>query len=338
MPLEIKTHYILELLMRAFPRLVHGRYGQKATLPKRAGKTMEWRQFGALAAIDTPLSEASWGYGGTIPAPQDPTVTNITASPDFYGAYIEYTDDLEMFAIDDVVANYSEVLGEQAGKSMDLLTRAILVAANNNLTYGGNATGVSSLAAGDVMTFKVWAEAYGKLLAEEALPVDGQNYGSVTHPHVWVDMVQDDDIHKSFEAMSRNGKNPFETGVIGVLLNVVINVTSNAYTVSNAGTNGDGTGYYTIFFGKEAFGTFGIEGMTPKDVQLSGEPSRPGGLTGEKINTINFIMKGIGQSGIADPLDEIGTIGWKFHWGGKVLNEDWLSIAITTASLGTQPT
>jgi N4-gp56 family major capsid protein len=338
MPLEIKTHYILQLLKRALPRLIHGRYGQKATLPKRAGKTMEWRKFGELDAVTAALSESSWGYGGTIPAPEDPTVTNITADPAFYGSYVEYSDDLEMMAIDDIVANYSDVLGEQAGRSADLLTRAVLVAANNNLTYGGDATGVGSLAAGDVMTFKVWAEAFGKLLAEEAMPVDGQNYGAIIHPHVWVDMVQDDDIHKSFEAQSRNSKNPFETGIIGVLLQVVINVSSLAYTTSNAGGNADGTAYYTIFFGAEAFGTFGIEGKTPNEMQLSGEPSRPGNMTGQKINTINFIMKGIGESGIADPLDEIGTIGWKFHKGEKVLNEDWLSIAITTASLGTQPT
>lgn len=339
LPDQIKTHYLMRLLMRAYPRLVHGRFAQKATLPKRAGRTLEWRRFGSLPNVLTPLSEAAWGYGGTIPAPVDPTQSTITASPAFYGAYMEYTDDVELQSIDPLLEVFTDLLGEQAGKSVDTLTRNVLAASLTNVVYGGDATDVSELATGDNMNFQVFANAAGTLLGNDAIPVDGDLFPVIMHPYIWVDLIQDDDIHKAFAAASNSGGgNQFTSGYIGDLLGFRIYMTSNANVENTGGGNGDGDVYYTIFLGQEAFGTFGLEGASPKDAQLTTDGSRPGNQTGQKIRTVDFMFVNPADINQANPLGEIGMAGWKINWGGKVLQDAWIVIALTLASLGAQPT
>ncbi len=339
LPNQIKTHYLMKLLMRAYPRLVHGRFSQKASIPKRTGKTLEWRRFGDLPEVLTPLNETAWGYGGTIPAPVDPTQTNITASPSMYGSYMEWSDDVELMAIDPLVEVFADLLGEQAGKSVDTLTRNIIAASLTNVVYGGNATSVGTLATGDVLTFQVFANALGTLMGNEAIPFDGDKFPCILHPYTWVDLIQDEDIHKVFQAASHaEGKNQFTTGYIGDLLGAKLYMTSNANVTTNGGPNADGDVYYTIFLGQEAFGTFGLEGMTPRDAQLTSDGSKPGNQTGQKIRTVDFMFVDSSNINQANPLGEIGMSGWKINWGGTVLQSAWIVIALTTATLGTQPT
>lgn len=339
LPNEVKTHYLMRLLMRAYPRLVHGRFAQKATLPKRAGDKLEYRKFSALTDVTAPLNESAFGYGGTVPAPQNVAQTRIEAQVNEYGAYIEYSDDVEMQSIDPVVENYSDLLGEQAGKSIDTITRSAIVAGANVFLYGGNATSAATLQQGDVMSFGLFAECLGTLMGNEARTIEGDKYPVVMHPHTWVDMVQDEVVHKAFDNAGRTGgRDPFNTGYIGDLLQGKIYVTSRAYVANDAGANGDGDSYHTYFFGADAYGTFGVEGMTASDAQFNGEASAPGNLTGEKIRTINLIVKEIGSAGTKDPMDEIGTVSWKISHGATVLDSNWIVCAVHTCSLGAQPT
>ena len=336
---EIKTHYLMRLLMRSYPRLVHGRWAQKASIPKRAGRSLEWRRFGSLPTITTALNENSWGYGGTIPAPVDVTVTPIVATPAFYGTYLEYSDDVELMSIDPLIEVFTDLLGEQAGLSVDTLSRNVLTGATANILYGGNASSKTTLASGDVMTFKAFAEAAGTLLGNNARPVDGSFYPVILHSYVWADMVQDETLHKAFQVRAdASGTDAFSSGLLGDLLGFRLYMTSNANVTRDGGTNEDGDVYYTIFLGEEAYGTFGLEGMTPRDAQLSMDGSKPGNLTGEKIRTVDFMFVNSGDINHANPLGEIGMAGWKIHWGGTRLQEAWIVILLTTASLGQQPT
>src|SRR5690554_2353553 len=87
----IKTQYERRLLTRALPRLVHGRWAMKARLNKMG--SYEVRKYGALSPITSSLTE------GATPAEQSAiSVTLITISPSFYGAWLGTTDELEMQA------------------------------------------------------------------------------------------------------------------------------------------------------------------------------------------------------------------------------------------------
>jgi len=76
---EAKTFYNRQLLERALPYLTHAAFAQQRPLPRRSGKSMEFRKFSALAPSLTPLTE------GVTPAGNSLTVTAITASINQYG-------------------------------------------------------------------------------------------------------------------------------------------------------------------------------------------------------------------------------------------------------------
>ena len=45
---EMKTFYSKLLIERAKANLVHAQFGEKESLPKNGGKTIEWREFSAF--------------------------------------------------------------------------------------------------------------------------------------------------------------------------------------------------------------------------------------------------------------------------------------------------
>lgn len=75
---SIFRQYEKRLLIRALPRLVHGRWSQKATI--NGYGSYEVRRYSGLAPTLTPLTEA------TTPAQEAaPTITDIVMTPVWYG-------------------------------------------------------------------------------------------------------------------------------------------------------------------------------------------------------------------------------------------------------------
>src|SRR5258708_3824995 len=103
----VKTMYERRLLIRAVPRLVHGRPGVQAKISKVG--SLEWRRYNYLGTVTTAVTE------GTTPAEQAaPSITQLTATPKFYGAWIGYTDQIDYTSYDPFVSEVSGILGEQA--------------------------------------------------------------------------------------------------------------------------------------------------------------------------------------------------------------------------------
>ena len=128
----IKTLFERRLLMRALPRLVHGRWAQPARW--KGYGTYEVRRWGSLPLVSVALTE------GNDPAETNvPTVTQITMTPAWYGAYIEYTDQLLLTSFDPALSEISAQLGEQAGLSIDTLLRNDLTD-NATTDFAGGAT------------------------------------------------------------------------------------------------------------------------------------------------------------------------------------------------------
>ncbi len=104
----IKTAYEKRLLIRALPRLIHGRWGRKATV-SNAGD-LEMRRYNSMNAVTSVLTE------GSTPAQQEaPTITTISFDPAYYGAYLITTDRLELEQFDPIISEISAILGEQCG-------------------------------------------------------------------------------------------------------------------------------------------------------------------------------------------------------------------------------
>lgn len=124
MSVEMKTYYDKTLLKNAKSKLVHNQFGQKRPLPKNGGKIIEFRKFTPLGKALTPLSE------GVTPDGQKLAATSINATIAQYGGYFEYSDILDMTTIDPAIQEGTTLLGDQAGETLDTITREVLNGGN----------------------------------------------------------------------------------------------------------------------------------------------------------------------------------------------------------------
>ena len=108
-PPGVQAFYDRNLLARAQPAEVHGRYGQKRPIATRNGNQIKFRRYSQLAVASTPLTE------GVTPAGSSLAVTDLTATLAQYGDFITLSDMVSMTNQDAVVTEATDVLGDQAG-------------------------------------------------------------------------------------------------------------------------------------------------------------------------------------------------------------------------------
>lgn len=204
---QMKTFYDKNLLDNAKPNLVHHQFGQKRPIPKRNGKTIEFRKFQTLPKALTPLTEGVTPSKGTL------TVTNITATVSQYGYYVELSDVLEMTAIDNVIVETTELIGNQGGLTMDTVVRneinsgtSVVYAPKINPSTGAE-TIVWSRGALDttcMLTGKLVAKIAAMLKADNVPKIDG-DYVCILHPYSHYEMTRDPEwleAHKYTDAES----------------------------------------------------------------------------------------------------------------------------------------
>ena len=114
---EMKTFYEKRLIDQAEPRLVHDQFADYYPVPQNGGKTIEFRKYDSLPKADTPLTE------GVTPNAQALTVTPLTATVKQYGGWAAITDVLQLTAIDNNLTMATKLLGAQAGRTLDTITR-----------------------------------------------------------------------------------------------------------------------------------------------------------------------------------------------------------------------
>src|SRR5688572_16890044 len=110
-----QVFYDRNLLERAVPADVHGRWGQRRPLSKRSGNQIKFRRYEALANATTALVE------GVTPVGTALTTTDVTATLASYGDFIIVSDIVDLTNQDPVLTEAGMVLGEQAGSTTDVL-------------------------------------------------------------------------------------------------------------------------------------------------------------------------------------------------------------------------
>lgn len=272
---EMKTYYDKLLIKLTGPALVHDQFAQKRNIPKNGGKKIEFRKFDPLPKALTPLTE------GVTPKGKKMSVTDITAEVSQYGDYILLSDVIQMTSIDPIVVEATEEIAEQAGKTLDTVTREV-INAGTNVQYAGGAAARSAITAANVLNVMEVMKAVTTLKGQNAKPV-GDSFVAVLHPYVALDLMRDDEYKEMFKYT--NAK-PMYEGEIGKFSNVRFVESTEAKIWNLAG---DGVSVFsTLVIGKNAYGTTEIEG---------------GGL--------QHIVKPLGSSGAADPLNQRSTVGWK---------------------------
>ena len=125
MSVEMKTYYDRNLIENAEPKLVHDQWAQQRDIPKNGGKTIEFRKYDQLPKALTPLTE------GVTPKGQKMNVTKIEATVKQYGGFIELSDLLIMTAIDNNIVEATTLIGSQAGRTLDTISREVMNAGTN---------------------------------------------------------------------------------------------------------------------------------------------------------------------------------------------------------------
>lgn len=287
---EFQTFYDRTLLKRLRQNYVHRQFSQKKPLPKNNGKVIQFRRFGDLEPALTPLTE------GVTPDGVEAAVTEITATVAQYGRYLTFSDLVSMTALDPSLVEYAEVLGDNAGETLDILTRDEL-AAGTNVIYANGKTERVAISAADKLTTVEIRKARRFLKKNKVRPVKGGYYIAFVSPDAVYDL-QDDPKWEDAQKYGASAGGLF-TGEIGRIFGVRFIETPNAKVFTGEGATGADV-YATIVIGADAYGEVDIDGS----------------------GNVKNIVKGLGSAGSADPLDQRQTTGWKVAaWTVKRLQE-----------------
>lgn len=266
---EMKTYYSDYLIDNAVPKLVHDQFGQKHPIPKNGGKTIEFRKYSPLPKLLTPLTE------GVTPDGQSLTVTTLEATVDQYGGYVTLSDMLQLTAIDNNMVQATKLLGNQAGASLDTITREVLNG-GTNVVYAGGVTSRDALTAESKLTVDDIKKAVRALKTQNAEKI-GDSFVAIIHPDVTYDLTND----PTWQAVKDYDPKDWYEGEIGKIAGVRFVETTEAKIF-------EGGVYSTLVLGDNAYGVTEIEG---------------GGL--------QHIVKQLGSAGTADALDQRASVGWK---------------------------
>ena len=288
---EMKTFYDKVLLTRTVPKLVHTKFGQRKQIPAHGGRIIEFRKFSGLAVATTPLSE-----GVLFTALKDLTVTATTATVAQYGDAVGFSDLVSTTTIDPLLTEASEILGEQAGETIDELVRDVL-AAGTTIVYVGTRVSRVTIAAADTITPADVQRIALQMELNRARKIDGY-WQAITHPRVIFDLMRTQEWR---DAQNYHRTGAQFTGEVGQLFGVKFWTTDKAKFFPDTGVGSTVDVYTVIVLGQEAFGI----------VDLAGQ-------------NLQTVFQPLGSAGTADPLKVNSTMGWKATFGTKRLQEAFM--------------
>lgn len=296
----VNNFYDRVMLKAARPLLVHLRWAQVKDIPRNNSEVIKFRRYSLLSANTTALSE------GVTPSGTSLSVTDVTATVAQYGDYITLTDFLVFTTLDPILTETADLLGQQAGNSLDQIARDVMVA-GSTVQYASSATTTNTVSASMTLTRAEVREAVRTLQGNDAKkvtrmvnPSTGWNTSPINAAYVGI--ISHNTL---FDLKDETGWLPVEQyasqanvmeGEVGSMDDVRFVMTTNASTTSGSLT----TVHRTLVLGQDYYGI----------TRISGEAMRN-------------IVKALGSGGTADPLDQRSTSGWKATFVAKRLNENF---------------
>lgn len=297
MAVEMKTFYDRTLIENAEPELVHDQWAQTRDIPKNGGKTIEFRKYDQLPKALTPLTE------GVTPEGQEMKVTKLEATVKQYGGFVALSDLLILTAIDNNIVEASELIGSQAGRTLDTISREVMNAGTNVQYAEGQVTSRAAITSDMKLTVKAVKKAVRFLKKQNAKRINGYFYG-IINPDCSFDLTEDE---KFVEVVKYKNPERIYNGEIGAIEGVRFVETTEAKIFAGAGASGIDV-YSTLILAANAYATTKIKG---------------GGL--------ETIIKQLGSAGTADPLDQRATVGWKALKVTEILSQQYM-VRIESAS------
>jgi N4-gp56 family major capsid protein len=301
-PQAVSTHYDRNMLTKAKPLLVHTKWAQVRDIPKGAGTSIRFRRYSLLTPSSTPLVE------GVTPTLDTLVVTNVDATVAQYGRGFLITDVLSFTTLDPILLEVSEILGEVAAETLDLLTAEEL-ATTTTIQYASTATTNGTVTSAMKLTKAEIQEAVRTLKNNKAKKLTSMvdhssGFNSSPIPATFIGIVHPNSTYdlKNIPGFIRveeygSQKAAFE-GEVGALDEVrfIETTTAKVYTAAGSGSIDV---YGTIILAADAYAI-----------------SR---ISGEAMH--NYVD---GPGGNADPLHQRQTSAFKATFVATILNDAFL--------------
>ncbi|MBQ1263125.1 MAG: N4-gp56 family major capsid protein [Oscillospiraceae bacterium] len=305
---EMKTFYDSELIKNAEPLLVHDKFGQKRSIPKGNGKTIEFRKLNPFPKASAPLTE------GVTPDGKKLDWSKHSATVNQYGDYVTVSDVLDLTAVDNNILEATVILGDQAGRTLDTVTREVINAGTNVQYAAGEISSRREITPEHIMTVAAVKKAVNTLKKGLAKKIDG-SYFAIIHPNVAYDLMND----KEWQSLKEYNPQDWYEGEIGkifgcrfiesseakVFLNALLADKYNCLTINSADINDKNIIYVDEDF-SEADGVL----FVGKRVTINGNSyTIVSAVASEQKIVLDREIDGIqmGMDVIPDELSEDGT-------------------------------
>ena len=180
----LQDYFQRQALKNVQPNLGYASDAQMIEQPEHNGKHVHFHRFTELPAITKPL------YEGVTPDGQKLTETEFSVMTKPYGGYIPYTDEFDLFHIDNMTKAMSDRLNNQARLSIDTIVRDE-ISAGLNVMYPGAVTSRAALTKANVINYAVIKRVVRKLKKAGAQPFsDGYYHAKIDHD-TYFDLTQD---------------------------------------------------------------------------------------------------------------------------------------------------
>lgn len=308
-----------KMLERAEPFLCMGRFGQQQPIPRNKTNTIKFRRYNAFAPSTTPLVE------GVTPNPDIISSTDVTAVLQQYGRRTQITDFIADTHEDAVLNEYSEIMGEVAGQTQELIIFNA-IRSGLNVLYSGSSnslrTGVNS-----AITAASLNRAIRQLKRQNAKPITKMLGGTdkvgtvpirpafvaFVHP----DLQQDLENITGYTPVANYGTfAPLGDNELGSFKDIRFMASTlyapmlaagsaNASNTTLLTNGGSGTGapdvYPVVIVGDNAYATVSLAGtQAVSPIVLNPKPSD------------------------SDPLAQRGHVGFKMYGTATILNDAWM--------------
>ncbi len=312
--------------------------------------TARWRRIENLTPVTVALAELTGSV--TFPTRQEvqPSITDITATVQKFGNFIYLNEEVDLVNFTGQADKLMEILGINAGQSLNRLQRNVLEGSLTAILSGAatTATGVSgaATASGFVKRSDI-ANLNNTLNRGVAMRFTPETEGStnISTTAIRASFLGfcHSDVEEDLRTLTGFNSVEFYAGQIATYDNEIghvggvrfittpeasISLGGGAGASTSATTSGRSTAtrfdiYSTPMIGRDAIGSVGFGFEHIKETYDAGD-TLPG---------VQVISKDRGSAGAADPLSELGSIGWKSWYAGTVLNSAWGRVLKSSSSL-----
>jgi N4-gp56 family major capsid protein len=304
------------MLAHAEPILCLSKFGLSKPLPKNKADTVKFRRPIPFTVSTTQLTE------GVTPTPKQMSYEDVTVQLGQYGDVVEITDRVHDLAEDPVLMEASELAGEQAAETIEMVTYGVIKAGttvfygasgdsartdvDDPLTHDRQAAVTRYL---DSMRAKPHTKMVGASVKVSTVPIEPA-YIAFGHTDLEYD-IRAMTNYTSTEKYANGKPLPYEVGKVTkvryILTPLLVPFQAGGAAVGASGMIADDAVtvdvYPVIYAAKESYGLVPLKGA--------------GAISPSVLNP--------GTPSKSDPLGQRGYVGWKTWFSCIVLNDTWLA-------------